>query len=424
MFIGYLVFFAYLITRTSFFRATGLSKPQLVIIFLLKVIAGIFYGWVGTYYGQLAQMADTWNYHYQGVAELRILSEHPAEYFTNIFHNPYQQGLSNFFGSESSYWNDLKSNVFIKFLSVFDVFTGGLYYVNVILYTFCVLFGPMALYRVMIDLFPGRKVAVVIGVFFIPSFFYWGSGMHKEGLIFLGIAFITYGIYFARREKSYRAKHILFIAAGLLLLLLLRNFVLMLILPAVFAWFLANRWPGRAVLVFSAIYLLCILLFFTTRYIIPQLDFPAAVVAKQEAFTKLTGGSSQRVRVLTPTLGGFLINAPQAMALAATRPHPSDISHLLSLAAALEVWILVLLLSAALIFRVRWKPSTRPTILFFLFFSLSLLLAIGFSVNNIGAIARYRSVILPLVMTPVLALTDWDRIIALFSRLDKKAIPS
>jgi hypothetical protein len=68
LFVVYLIFFSWLVTKIRFFTATGLSKPQLIIIFLLKVIAGIFYGWMGQYYGELAQMMDTWKYHYNAIA--------------------------------------------------------------------------------------------------------------------------------------------------------------------------------------------------------------------------------------------------------------------------------------------------------------------------------------------------------------------
>ena len=108
LFVVYLVLFAWLVTQTRFFVRSGLSKPQLIIIFLLKVIAGIFYGWVGIYHGGLARMVDTWIYHREALAEYHLLTIEPREYLTNLFHNPYPEGMSNFFGSSASYWNDLK----------------------------------------------------------------------------------------------------------------------------------------------------------------------------------------------------------------------------------------------------------------------------------------------------------------------------
>ncbi len=220
-----------------------------------------------------------------GLIEYELLKTNPYEYFTNLFYNPYvKEGVDSFFGSKDSYWNDLKANVFFKLVSVFDIFSFGQYYVNVIFYAFISLFGPMAIYRVMIDVFPNKKNILLIAIFFIPSFFYWSSGIHKEGLIFTGIALIIYHIYFGNKEKRFGIKRWLGILLGLFILLLLRNFVLVIILPAIFAWLLANKWPKYGLACFTAVYLFGSISFFTVRYLDRRLDFPQAVVDKQKAF--------------------------------------------------------------------------------------------------------------------------------------------
>jgi hypothetical protein len=410
LFAGYLIFFAWLVTKIKFFTASGLSKPQLVILFLLKVIAGIFYGWMGLYYGDLAQMLDTWSYHHNGIVEYQLLGTNPGEYFTNLFHNPYQDGIQNFFGSSDSYWNDLKGNVFIKVLSIFDIFSFGHYYVNVIFYSLITMYGPMAVYRVMNDVFPGRKMAILAATFFVPSFFYWSSGLHKEGLIFVGISLIIYHIYFANKEKKYGAKRIAGIAAGLLLLLVLRNFLIIIIVPAIIAWLLANKWPRYGLTCFMAVYLFFSILFFTLRYVDSRLDFPKAVVEKQQAFIQMIGNSSIPIKELQPNALSFFKTMPQAITLSAIRPYPKDIKHILSLAAALEINLLILLFIISLIWRTKQETQQKNIIYFCLFFSFSLLLGIGFSVNNLGAIVRYRSVIIPLLIVLVAAKVNWVRL--------------
>jgi hypothetical protein len=44
------------------------------------------------------------------------------------------------------------------------------------------------------------------------------------------------------------------------------------------------------------------------------------------------------------------------------------------------------------------------------FFSFSFLLTIGYTVNFLGAIVRYRSIVLPFLLGPVICLIDWNRI--------------
>ena len=373
-------------------------------------MAGIFYGWIGLYYGGLAQMVDTWSFHTKSIAEYHLLYQNPHEYFTNLFHNPYTGGVGKFFDSNDSYWNDLKGNMIIKVLSVFNILSLGYYYVNVIFYSFITLFGVIAVYRVMNDAFPGKKMVVLLASFMIPSFLYWTSGLHKEGFIFTGIALVVYCVYFGAREKRFSLKKIIVLLAGLLMILSLRNFLIVLIIPALLAWALANRWPKYGLAIFGTVYLLCGILFFTARYINPRFDFPEAVVSKQKEFMLLpNAGSTIIIKRLEPTAISFLKNAPQAFNLSTIRPYPSDVRHILSLAAATEIDLLLFLFALFLFFRTNGVRS-KNLIYFCVFFSFTVLLAIGFSVNNLGAIVRYRSVIIPLLVIPMAAQIDWKRI--------------
>ncbi|MCB9056866.1 MAG: hypothetical protein H6549_13540 [Chitinophagales bacterium] len=409
LFVTYLVLFAWLITKVKFFTRTGLTRSQLIILFLLKIIAGIFYGWIGMYYGGLAKMVDTWNYHTQAITEYHLLFSDPAEYLTNLFRDPYGDGVRKFFSTTNSYWNDLKGNVFIKFLSILDIFSFGNYYVNVIFYSFISLFGPVSLFRVMNDVFPNRKIPVLTASFLIPSFLYWTSGLHKEGLIFTGIALIIYVIYFSSKEKKITITRGITLLLGLLLILTLRNFIIVILLPAIATWLIAIRWPKYSLRIFAAAYLLFTVAFFTARYVSPVFDFPQVVVNKQKEFFKLVGNSTVPMKELDPTFSSFVKNTPQSIEFSALRPHPSDVNHILTLAAAVEVGFFILLLLLLFFFRIK-ESFNRNVIHFCIFFGFSMLLSIGFTINNLGAIVRYRSIILSLLLVPVVALIDWNKI--------------
>ncbi len=114
LFAAYLVLFSWLVTIIPFFKNSGLSASQLMIIFLLKVIAGIFYGWIGVYYGELAQMVDTWSYHYQSLTAYELLKKDESAYWFSLFGNTYG-GYGNFLSSQQSWWNDLHNNSFIGY---------------------------------------------------------------------------------------------------------------------------------------------------------------------------------------------------------------------------------------------------------------------------------------------------------------------
>lgn len=408
LFAAYLVLFAWLVTKVKFFTRSGLTPSQLVIFFLLKVMAGILYGWIGVYYGQMAQMVDTWAYHYQALDEYRVLLSNPAEFFTAGLKNNYNS-YGSFFSSHNSWWNDLKSNSYVKIIALMDVFSFGHYYINVIFYSFLTFFGPIAVFRVMKDVYPKKRIAVLLATFLIPSFLYWTSGLHKEGLLFLSFALVIYNFYFGLKELRFPVGRILSILLGILLVLALRNFLIVVLVPALIAWALAARLPYRPSVIYTICYLFFFIVFFTSRYINPKLDFLQAVAAKQQDFIELHGATSVNVTKLEPTFSSFLKNTPQALSLSTIRPYPSDVRHLLSLAAATEVGFLLLLLAISLV----WRSVNRPDksfLLFCFFFSFSLLLMIGMAVNNIGAIVRYRSIVLPFLVIPIFVSIDWNRI--------------
>jgi hypothetical protein len=154
----------------------------------------------------------------------------------------------------------------------------------------------------------------------------------------------------------------------------------------------------------------------------PRLDFPQAVVNKQQEFKQLMiGGSTIPMKDLEPSVISFIKNTPQAINLSAIRPYPSDVRHILSLAAAIEINALLLLFVLFLFWRRNGNGTTSRNFLYFcVFFSLTLLLAIGFSVNNLGAIVRYRSVIMPLLVIPMVAQVNWNKLGGLFFNNIKK----
>lgn len=380
-----------------------------MILFLLKVMAGIFYGWIGVYYGEMAQMIDTWAYHVESLDEYKMLLSDPPEFFGSLFRTSYEGGYENFLTTKNSWWNDVKANFLIKIMAIFNFFSFGHYYTNVIFYCFLTMFGPIAIYRVMTDIFPNKKLIVLLSTFLVPSFLYWTSGLHKEGLIFLGIALMTYYFYFGFREARFTLPRILMILFGFSLVLILRNFLVITLIPPIVAWAASQKLKWKPLLVYSLVAGLFILCFFTAKYLHPKLDFPQATVIKQGEFLRHKGGSSVAVNRLEPEPISFILNAPQALSLTVIRPYPSDVRHLLSLAAAVEINFLLFIF---LIFLLWHKTGTKNPrfILYCLLLSFGILMMIGYTVNILGAIVRYRSIIFPFLVVPMAAMINWARI--------------
>jgi hypothetical protein len=221
------------------------------------------------------------------------------------------------------------------------------------------------------------------------------------------------------QEKKLSIKRCTGMLVGLFILFLLRNFILVIIFPALIAWVLANKRPQHGFKVFTAVYAFFTIAFFTLRYVYPGFDFPGAVVSKQEAFMQLKGKSSIPTTKLEPTVSSFVKNIPQAISMSSLRPYPSDVRHLLSLAAMVETELILLLFLLFIVVRKKGLIVSRNAVYFSIFFSLSLLLTIGFTVNNLGAIVRYRSIVLPFVVAVMACQVNWKSIGEFFAGKNK-----
>jgi len=164
----------------------GLRLPILVPTLAAGIAYGLFYS-----QPQYAQGSDTWRFFEASRTETDWLLRDPVAFFKDLFIYGYKESGSLFIANDS-YWNDLKSNVIIKLMAVFNALTLKNYYADIIFFNFLFLFGPVAFYRVIKEKVHANKIVFLAFIFCIPSFLFWCSGMHKDGLIFTAVALIIF----------------------------------------------------------------------------------------------------------------------------------------------------------------------------------------------------------------------------------------
>ena len=400
----YFVLVSFLITKVPFFKKSGLSTYWLIGLFSLKIAAGIAYG---LFYSQpqYAQGSDTWRFFEASRTETDWLLRDPVAFFKDLFIYGYKESGSLFIANDS-YWNDLKSNLEIKLMAAFNVLTLKNYYADIIFFNFLFLFGPVAFYRVAREKLNTHNIILVLFVFCIPSFLFWCSGMHKDGLIFTAVSLIVF--YFNRwlTKKSFSLTGILISVVSIFLLFAFRNFVLLLLVPTLLTWWLCERIQSRKTFAIAAVYGACLALFFAARHVDPALDFPAYIVAKQNEFKVLGGHSQIMLPALEPSFGGFLRFFPAAADIAFLRPHVTETANLAYLPAIAENLFVYLLILYSL-FGFVSKRSEKLTlsaasfVIFCYCFAITNLVLSGYTVTLTGAIVRYRSFVLPFLLVPL-----------------------
>lgn len=406
----YLILFSWIITRISFFKSSGLSGYWLIFLFIAKIVAGAVYAWFYLQPGRI-ETSDTWRYFNESLAETDWLLRDPAGFFSDIFRHGYQSAGSLFEG-ENSYWNNLKTNIIIKLLAVCNVFTLKTYFANLVIFNFIFLFGPVALYKLAACKLQSKtpKLVLIATIFFIPSFLFWCSGVHKDGLIFTCLTLIIIFVYDQFNLRKVNIGKVVIAISSFLLLFFLRNFMAILLLPALLVWLLAAKFPRKGVLFAAIVYGAGLGLFFiSSRIGLP--DFPSYVIEKQGEFKQLEGGSQIVVPALENTIGSFVRFFPTAVDIAFLRPHPSEIQNASYIPAVAENFLLLMILLVAVVrHRKTVDNQLRAFHLFCICFSVSFLLLAGYTVTFSGAVVRYKASVLPLLFLPVIQGVDfWSR---------------
>ena len=411
LFTIYLFALSWLLLKIPFLKNSGIGNKTLIGLFLVKVAAGIAVGWISVHYYGSAN--DYWDFNRESWNEYQLLLHDPRAYLTNLFTSGYESGYGGVFSSHDSYWNDLRGNVVIKLLSLFNILSRGDYYINSLFFNFLVFFGHVLLYRLFIQLYPGKKWETVIGCFLLPSLLYFSSGVHKDGIVFLMLAVMLYSIYQSLQKNRFTGRRILYGLFGLGMLFLVRSYTCLVFIPAALAWVIAVRSKWNPYLVFLSVFLLAAILVVAVPTLTQGKLNPLEVVVQKQADYKHLGNAETRIPVhdLEPNLASFALNAPQALEHAAFRPYLWDLPTTSMLPFAVELLFYELLVLIFLFFRRKDSPGLAHLfILFSLFFCLGILLLIGFIVPYLGAIVRYRSLYFPFLITPVLCSFDWQRL--------------
>jgi hypothetical protein len=343
--------------------------------------------------------SDTFRFFDYSLQETEWLLKNPLAFFRDIFSHGYQE-TGNVFIGENSYWNDLKSNVIIKLLAICNVFTGKNYYADIIFFNFFFLFGIIAFYRLLNGLFAEKKWLLLISIVCMPSFLFWCSGIHKDGLLFSALG-LVFWLFNQSLNNGFMLKRVIGIVFCLAAIFVLRNYVCLALFPAFAGWYFSRR--NNSFKPFAIIYSVSIIAFFSTSFLPPKFNLLNYFSIKQAEFMQLSGGSSVSLKKLEPTASSFADYLPSAMDMAFLRPHISEMKNKSYLPAIAEILLFFSLVALCLFY--RNKTNKIPAAVWACcLFAFTILLVAGYTITFSGAIVRYRSLVLPFIIAPLICL--------------------
>jgi hypothetical protein len=400
------------VTRRYFF-------PALSVKIAGALIVGLVYQF---YYGG----GDTFNYHTYGSRYIwQAFWDSPEAGLKLIFNDGYDDKGVYRYASKIAFFRDPPSYTIVKIAGVLDLFTFSCYSATAALFAVFCFVGMWQFFLTFYEQYPHLHRGLAIAAFFIPSVFFWGSGLLKDTITLgcLGIAtFQIFKIFITRKPSLSRIIILLFSLYGLYVI---KIYILLTFLPAAIVWvFLFNLGNIRSQAIKTIVFPFVIsaalaLAYLATlkasednpKYAISSLARTAQETAYDIRFqTGRDAGSGYTLGELDGTMGSMLALAPQAINVSIFRPYLWEARNPFMLLSALESLALLLTTLYILVkrnFRAL-AAALQPNTFFALVFSLTFAFAVGVSTYNFGTLVRYKIPLMPFFVVSLMLMLDYS----------------
>lgn len=375
------------------------------------------------YYGY----GDTFFYYFGARDVFNALLSDPRAAFEMLFVDYYDWSLDTYNKvTLRGFFLKSKEVSVIQFAGIVSPLGLGTYIGTSFAMTIFSFLGSWAIYRVFYNLYPHRHKALAFAILYLPSLWFWSTGIMKESIVIGALGLFVNGIYYGIISKEKKLlRSIFFILIGAFLIQKTKIYVLLAILPATIVWIffmykerIKNDTLRRLAspLFFGLGAVGGVLFVRVLGSIFPQYTlagFMEEAVKMQwwlKVCTERDGGTGYDLGTLDPTLWGLLKAFPKSVNVALFRPYLWEARKVIVIPSAFEA-LFTLGLTLYVIFKVGLRRIlvailSDPVVLFCMIFSIIFAFAVGFTSINFGALARYKIPCLPFYYIAMIVLLD------------------
>ncbi len=368
----------------------------------MKILAGLALWAIYTYHYKYRETSDAFRYFDDAMVLFGTLKTDPQIYFRFLLGiNLNDPELAPVFeqlrGWSSSYSYGIANDnpTIIRLNMLIALFSQGFYHVHTVVFCFLSTIGLIAFVRgtyAIGELWVHRTVAF-LSVALLPTIWFWGSGVLKEAPLIAALGFF---IWTSSQVLKGKWKFLVGMLLALFVLLFLKPYVLIAMLPAVTALFLGRILKIKTYLRYGAILVVGYALAVNADVFYKPGDFLYILQKKQTDFYNVAAmneaGSAIQITEVDQSAGGFLLDVPERLITAYLRPFPWEFSGLFYLPPIAESVVLLFLLVLVLF---KWRSKGRLLLENELFcFALSFVIVLGVIIGSavpvLGAVVRYR----------------------------------
>jgi hypothetical protein len=381
----------------------------------VKFIGGISFAFIYVYY---FLAGDTLGYFMDAQGLMDVFSHRP-DLLLDIMATPAMETgteasfhLSHlyYYNIADSSWNMVKISTMLIYLGLNN------YYGVTVICAFLSFLGIWKLFLTFRELYPNIERKMAIATLFVPSVFFWGSGLLKDTIVIGALGVLVYGLY-SFYKNPFNLKAILNLLLGFVLLLLVKKYVLAAILPSALLWYVfAHKekiknnmlkiflWPFFLIASIGLVIGLVITLnqYFEEYNVEDALGRAKVIqVNHYSADGSVEGtGSGYSLGDYEQSAAGVLKVIPAAINVTLFRPYLWEIKNPVMLLAAIEsfsilIFTLYLMFVKINFFKALKLIINQPFLFLCLSFSLLFAFSVGFTSYNFGALVRYKIPCIP-----------------------------
>lgn len=403
----YIAIFIWLVARLEFFGLKKIGKRQLLFLLSLKLIAGFLYCYVSK---NLISAGDVFSYYNDGLIVYERLFSGDLYSYLQLSFGLNNVGISpNIAQSvdQMGYWYDSSAYMIVRANALINVFTFGQgVYANSVFFAFFSFIACVLLVKVFEQNLNAEGQLVYYTIFLAPSLFFWTSGMHKETVCVLLIALILYAFFNFFKKRS--IPYFLLFVLSFVLLYKTRFFIASMLFPPMMAFVIWNFIKtARPLPVFLSFFGFVLLSTYLAPIVLGIPNLVDEVLEKKALYEALDNGNTAiNLGTYNESYFGLLNKVPQALFNSMVRPHFMDVKSFFLAMASVESLLISCAFLASLFYLKNLEKRERAIIYVFFGFALSYLLLTGLIVPNLGAILRYRSVALFLLVPSIAFLLE------------------
>ncbi|HEX8515663.1 MAG TPA: hypothetical protein VF868_05640 [Bacteroidia bacterium] len=366
---------------------------------------------------------DTTNY-YETTRTIANLLNKDYTYFFDVLAGDNSQENYNYFDSGTGYpvyWKDGKALFVARlFVPLYFISCGSFIVMSLVLSWICYT-GIWRMFLLFNEQFPNMEKQFAIAFLFMPSVFFWGSGLLKDTITLSAVGWYTYHFYFFFIKKKYKLSSAAFIFISAYLLIAIKPYILFALLPGSIIW-LSNERLKR---VQSKVLRSLAAPFFISIgvglgfLILSQMGEVLGVYSIDNVLDKAVesnldqkqayyGGNSFDIGDFDATLTGVMSKAHLAIAATLFRPYLWDAKNPVMVISALENTY-ILLLTLFLLIRLKFfgffdLVGKNPLLLFSILFSVFFAFSVGLATSNFGSLVRLKIPCIPFYIASLFVL--------------------